>query len=929
MKNLLFIFIFCLLSLLGYGQSKSLVIDAITKETLPLASGAYLNKSDSSIIKTFQSDLDGFVTSTIPGNKELILQVKFVGYKTYSKIISGSLPDTIKMVKDGILLNQVQINAEKIAVQVKNDTIQFNAGAFNVKPNDVAEDLLKKLPGVQVETDGTVKAQGETINKITVDGKPFFGTDPKMATKNIPADAIDKVEIFDRKSDQATFSGFDDGSAEKSINFTLKPDKKKAKFGRVEAGYGTKDRYESSFTYFNFNNTRQISILGMSNNANKSGFTMEDASSFMNASGAGAQGGFGGGGGGRGFGGGGGGFGGLLSANTLGINQNSSGGINFKDNFGKKVEFTGSYFLGSGNSETQDKIFRENFVPGNPYFSNIESSSSTTNLSHRFNFSIEYKIDSSNSIKFEPNVTIQNNTSNSLTITNNYKNNIDSLSNSRVSLNEDRNSWRIGGQFLFRHKFKADGRTLSVSVNPRLSDSKATTYNISRTKVFDNSFFKDTTNYEIINDQTGMGFNSNVSYTEPLSKTLSLESAYSYNFDENARDRNTNSFNEADQDYTLYEGLLSNNFKNDYATHRASLSLQIKKLKYQITFTGAYQHALLSSESINENKPFSISFNNILPSANARFNFSKTRSLNINYNTNTRQPSIDDIQPIPDLSDPLHIKIGNPDLGQEFTHTLRANYRSFDMAKNQFMSIFIRGDYTLDKIVTNSTTSFFGAETSRKLNADGYFSGGLYINFGMPYKKFNFNVGSNNSYRREISFINDEKNLGDIYTNGLNLKAIFNPNDKMEYSLGGNASRTVSTYSLQTRQNSSYNDLSANLSARVELPYNFRIESDASFTQRSGLANGFNQHFTIWNASITKAFLSNKAFEITIKGYDLLNENIAVNRNTTSTYVEDVNSLTLGNYFMLTARYYINRPKNNMPKGADMQHFRMRGGFGS
>lgn len=928
MKNFLLLSIFLLVQLLSFGQTHILVIDANSKEALSLASGAYLNTKDSSVIKTFQTNLNGFFNSLPPIDKDVIMQIKYVGYDNYNKILKkgSKIPDTISLTKSGINLSQVQISAEKVAVGVKSDTIQFNAGAFNVKQNDMAEDLLKKLPGMSVEKDGTVKAQGETINKITVDGKPFFGTDPKMVTKNIPADAIDKVEVFDRKSDQATFSGFDDGSGEKSINFTLKPDKRKAKFGRIEAGYGSKERYESSLTYFNFNEGQQLSIVGMSNNANKSGFTMEDASSFMSASGN-QGGGQGGPGGGRGPGGGGTGLniGSLLNANTLGINKTSSGGVNFKDNLSKKVEFSGSYFLGNNSSYTEERDFKKSFVSNNSYLTNTNSIANTSSLSHRFNFSIEYKINDNNSIKFEPAVTIQNNKNDANKTVSTLRPEGDTLNSSIISNNSNTNSWRIGGQLLFRHKFKTEGRTFSISVNPKMNESNSTNFNTSKTNKYDllpgNLITRDTVDQKVLNDQSGNGLNSNLSYTEPISKIIGLEISYLYNYEKNSRDRSTYDFESNNQDYTDYNSLLSNNFKNTYTTHRPSLSIQFKKLKYQLTFTGAYQHASLESVSITENKPFGINFDNFLPSANARFTLSKTRSININYNTNTRQPNLDDIQPVPDLSDPLSIKIGNPDLVQEYTHTLRANYRSFDMAKNQFISIFLRAEYTKNKIVNSTSFNPSGIETTKKLNADGYFTGTFFFNFGMPYKKFNFNAGTSNNYRRDISFINDKKNLGDNYTNNINLKAYFNPNDKIETSLGGTAARTVSTYSLQTEQNSSYNDLSLDLSFKIELPFAFRIESDASYIQRTGLAAGFNRTYTIWNASLTKSFMSNKAFEITLKGYDLLNQNIAVNRNTTSTYIEDSNSLTLTNYFMLTARYFLNRPKRTLPPSG-MNFFR-------
>lgn len=920
MKNIILIptFLFISFNIFAQNQKFTLVKDAQTNEALPLVLGGLLNTADSSVIKAIQADENGKIIHSGTEKTDVIIQLRYLGYDTYTfRLNKGELwPDTIQMFKSGITLKGVQISGEKVPMAVKNDTVEFNAGAFKVRPNDMAEDLIKKLPGMQVEKDGTVKTQGEQVTKITVDGKPFFGNDPLLATKNIPADAIDKVQVFERKSDQATFSGFDDGNTERSINFTLKPDKRKAKFGRIEAGAGTEDRYESSGTFFDFNGGKQLSVMGMSNNANKSGFTSDDAMSFSNASGGGngGPGGPGGMGGGMRGGQGGDNIFSLLGANTIGINRNSTGGINFRDTWGK-TEFTGSYFLSNTKSENSSDTYRETFLESGSLFSSGNSSSLSTNNSHRINLSFDYKIDEFNSLKFEPSINYSDNISESSSL-NLLKNSSDvQLNKVNALVNSDTKNWRLQGQLLYRHKFLQEGRTLSLSVNPRYSDNQTNKNNFSQTSIFQAPGTQnDSLNQEVINDQIGKGLGANVSYTEPLGKIFSLEMSYNYNYDLNSRNRETFAFDPTDNKYDLFDALLSNNFDNTYETHRPQVSLQVKKLKYVLTFSGAVQRAFLKSESISENLPFSKSFTNFLPGINARFTLSKNRSVNVNYRTSTRQPAIDDIQPVPDLSDPLRIKIGNPNLGQEYNHSLRVNYRLFDMANNTFISFGLRGEYNFDKIVSNVSIDQFGVETTSKENRDGVYSGSFFANYGRPYRKINLNVSSFTNYRRDISLINSEDNKGDVWSTSGRLSCGYNITETWDVNLGGSVTYNEAKYALQSNLNNTYTDLTSEFSSTADLPFKFRLATDLNFTQRQGLSGGFSQSFTIWNASITRSFLANNSFEISLYAFDLLRQNVAINRNTTSFYIEDSKALTLSNYYMLTARYFLNKQKPTMGK---------------
>lgn len=292
------------------------------------------------------------------------------------------------------------------------------------------------------------------------------------------------------------------------------------------------------------------------------------------------------------------------------------------------------------------------------------------------------------------------------------------------------------------------------------------------------------------------------------------------------------------------------------------------------------------------------------------------------YRTSTRQPAIDDIQPVPDLSDPLRIKLGNPNLGQEYRHNMRLSYRIFDMVSNTFLSFGVRGEYTGDKIVSNVFIDQSGVEITNKENVDGVYSGSFFANYGRPFRKINLNVSSSTNYRRDVSFVNKERNNGDVWSTSGRLYVNYNITDTWDFDLGGSVTYNEAKYSLNPRLNNNYTDINTEFNTTADLPYRFRVSTNINFTQRQGLAGDFTKNFTIWNASLTKTFLPNNSFELSLSAYDILKQNTAVNREVTSSYIEDYQALSLSQYFMLTARYYLNKQAPTMSK-TGKRFFRM------
>ena len=506
------------------GSIKGIVTDTVSGLPLSGATVTVLLAKDSSLVSFGRTNTLGAFNIRNIENGDYRLLITHVGYTNISK--SFSVTASLAAIDFGMLiisnkstlLEEVTIAQEKPPVVVRNDTLEYNAGSFKTKPNAVVEDLLKKLPGIQVDKDGKVKSNGEEVKKVLVDGKEFFGNDPKMATKNLPADAIDKVQVFDRKSDQSRFTGFDDGNSEKTINLTIKPEKKNGVFGKATAGAGDKGLYQGNFNVNSFSGERQLSAIGMLNNTNKQGFSFLDILNFT--------------GGLPGAGGRGGGMqidlstGGLPvqgANNNQGITTTKAGGLNYNDTFQKNLDVMSSYFYNRLQTDKTEKAYQQWLLPGNNFNTTKDNASNATNESHRFNVSGDYKIDSANSLKLASSVNMQqsqysvNSRYNSIAAAGNLLN--DGVASSFVR----GNGYSWNNNALFRHRFAKKGRTFSANLSVNLNNSKSNggLQSLNNYYLPDGSLQQSDTINQINNqDNNSKSYGAVLSYTEALSKKI-------------------------------------------------------------------------------------------------------------------------------------------------------------------------------------------------------------------------------------------------------------------------------------------------------------------------------------------------------------------------------------------------------------------------
>ncbi|MFD2570696.1 outer membrane beta-barrel family protein [Spirosoma soli] len=970
MKQLLysFFFIACIsiLSSQNFAQAQSgairgTVVDSVTRKPLLEASVSLLSGRDSSLVTFGITDGDGHFTFPKVAEGQYRVLVTYVGYRSKVRRVSvtSATPavdaGTLDLVAQSQTLGEVQVQGERAPIAVKGDTLEFNAGSFKTRPNAQVEELLKKLPGVQVDRDGTVTAQGQAVKKVLVDGKPFFGDDPKMATRNLPADIIDKVQLFDQMSEQSAFSGVDDGNRDKTINITTKKDKRKGSFGQESIGVGPKPgdnaRYNGRVSLNQFNGSRQISVLGMANNINQQGFTAQDLGLGGSFGGAGQ--GQGGGGGSnviRG-GAGGGNFGGQNQVGSNAITQSWAGGLNYRDAWGKKVDVASSYNISNTNTFTNQSSRRENVLPttdvvngGTPArtdssFVRYQTNGSTnSNTNNRANLRLDYRLDSLTTIRLIPSVSwlnsSYNNTSQSRTLSG-----PDTTNTSSTNYRSTGNGLNANNQLLLFRKFRKRGRTVSLNWNVSANDQENIGFNqsqnrfvrantplsttaVSTTAVSGtatpgsqtavNGLFDRNINQRSSQQTNSMTNSINVSYTEPLSLRQTLEFHYTVSMNRNTSDRIVNDRNESTGQYDRFNTLLSNSFINTFNTNRGGVTWQTRRLKYSYSLGLDGQQTSMRSDNVRSDTSLgridiSRTYTSLLPNAMFTYNFARNRALRINYRTRINAPSVNQLQPVFNNTNPLNIQTGNPSLQPEFNQTLSLNFNRFEPNTFRNLFAFLNISRTDNKIVNSTTFTQAGAQTTQPINTDGYYTVNGSLVLGQPVKfgeqKANLNFTTNVTYNRGTSFINNQSNQSRNWFVGQGVGISSNFTEKLDLNLVGNINLQSAKYSLQPQQNTTFLNQTVTLDVFYQLPFNFTISTDVYYNRYGGNSASFNQSFTLWNATLAKQLFKQKQAELRFQAFDLLNQNRSIVRNVTDTYVEEVQSQVLNRYFMVSFVY--------------------------
>lgn len=874
------------------------------KKPLPNATIMLLRAQDSVLQQFTLTDTEGQfnIKGAKPG--KYLLQASFLGYDNHSQLMEmpAGQPSVdlgaIYMQPRSELLDEVVVKEERLPMAIRKDTIEFDADAYQTQPNAVVEDLLKKLPGVEVGRDGSIRAMGEQVERVTVDGKEFFGKDPKLATQNLPADAVDKVQVFDKKSDRAEFSGIDDGQREKTINLALKEDKKKGYFGRLNAGYGDQGRYKGKGNLNRFTPKEQLSILGMANNVNEPGFTMDDYIEFM----GGLQGLMQGGSGGNV----------RIELNPeqtglpLNMNDNSgiagsqAGGINFNKDLTDKTALSSSLLYNRFNNGLNRRLRRESFLESGAFITEEESRQRTLNHNQRMNLRLDQDIDSTQAIRFRTSGSYNTTELETSSLAENFSGGQFTSSSSRFNRTNGHQS-NLDGSILYRKRLGRPGRVFTADANFGMRDLRQARQ-VDAVNQFGNTV--DTLLQEQTRDDESGTFGAQLSFSEPLNKRSYLEWRY-------ALLRNRSDFQQEAYDIAdgqpAFNPALSNTFGSLYTYHRLQNGFRANGKKQSMWASVALQHARLDGELASADTTIRQEFWNLLPNLRWEYEFNQSQRLELDYNTFVREPNVRQLQPITDNSDPFNIYIGNPNLRPEYANEVSLHYFTFNAA---LMSNFFNAlsfNYTDNPISQAFSIDENLVRTTRPINTPYAWRLRNSANFSTPIRplKSRINLQAALTYNRNFNEINGQENRTGQRMASTDLRLENRFKEKFDLSGGVRLEYTQARYSIQEGLNQDVFNQTYYASLQLNLPLGFTLFNSLDYDVYQGRTTGFNQRIARWNAYLAKSLLENKA-ELRFAAYDLLNQNQGISRRAELNYVEDERVNVLGRYFLVSFTYSVN-----------------------
>lgn len=922
MKPVLFFFLITLFSSVLYAQSARDVSGVVLDSTGTSVIAATVKLTSSGDTLFTRTDIDGKYAFKNVRSSQFLISVSSLGYKSFNQRFlfpEGTTPLKLKVITlktQSNLLNEVLVSGA-LPITVKEDTIEYRASDFPVRENSVVEDVLKKLPGIEVDKDGNVTTQGKSVTRVRVNGKDFFDGDLKTATRNLPAEIIENIQLVDDYGDQANASGIRTGDPDKILNITISPSKNKGVIANGVAGGGNDSRYIASGMGRIMNNDEQVSFMFNLNNTN--------ASLFDFAGGGNQRGGrFRGAGGGRG-------------GNSGGITNTQAGGFDYRKDLSKKITVFGSYRVSASNNNAITDRISETITGGREILTIQNSRSERDNVNQGLNLNLEYKIDSLNFLKIAPSLNLSSSKSDNLSarqITELVRQNQNTISSS------DASSPAFGADILYNKRFLKPGRNFSLNYSFNKS------YNQNDQNVADAFEFYDTggifvadsaSNRLIYTDNERFNNELNVTYSEPLGVYSRLDFSYALSRSEYDNSRITNL--EGAGGY-LRSDSLSNVFDYSFTTNRFGLSYRYDRDKlYNFSIGLAAQPTSLKGYSETNNVRAGKDGFNFFPSVRFSYNFAKTVSLRINYSGASSEPSFEQIQPVVDLSNPQSPVIGNPNLKSSLNQSLNIEYNNTSAETGSYFSAGLRGNLVSDRIINNtirvrqpvikgSDTTYNLIQERRFLNEDGYYTSNGYYRWSKPFKdrKYRLQLGGSVNYTNDISYVDNEKNIGKNWTFSQMARIQINPNENIDITPGVNYRYGFVNYSLPNSIDAKNSTVSLDLNAKIYFLKTWIIGFDGSKNINSGFGR-VNTNPLVINSYLEKQLFNRKG-GLRLQGYDLLNQAAGVTFSQGDNGYSSSNTNLLTRYFLLTFSYRFNkfagRTQNNDSRGGGE---RREGGF--
>lgn len=889
---------------------QTFVHDAVNGRPLPGATLSLRTEGDTMVFRSGVTDQRGYISFTNLRKGKYDLLIHSLGYQDqkHRVTIPGAWPDSIALAP-GLTLKEVTITEDVPPVRMKGDTVEYNAAKFKTKENAVVEDLLRKLPGVKVERDGSIKAQGEEVQRILVDGKEFFGSDPTIATRNLPADMIDKVQVLDKQSDMAEFTGVADGQQMKTINLVTKKNRKRGFFGNASAGAGTNGRYEGGINANSFVGDMQFSGLLKGNNVNKSGFSasellklvMKDNDMLKNLPPAalselarmkgvrieGNEGAI------------------AEIARPVGLTDTKFGGINFNNDW-NNLQLRSSYFFNDNRTRNNYDYARQYHLQDTAYNYLQHGNTAANNTNQRIDMSGDIKFNPRTSLKISPHISLNSGTSQE---DRNYRSftadGVKLLNDGTQFTNSINKQQLMTTDIFLRHRLNKPGRTLALNIEPGYYHNNGETYNKTTSNFYNlpGGQKQDVIDQQRTDKADVYSVNTNVVYTEPLSRTLSLQAGQMFYYSQGQYNRLVRN-RDAIGHYTGPDAKLSDIYDAHTWQYTGKLSLAGNHKRLLYTVGAGWQQYNIRGNSDMKGYQVNSNYRALLPDAYAEWKQNKTSKFIFRYNMEAVAPSVGDLQPLEDNSDPLYIRRGNPLLQQKKVQHLHLSYNSFKLKGDH--SFYANADFTyFNRDITDSSSIDISSGKQRiiPVNVAGNFSGSLSIgkSIGIDRNGSSFTAGISTGYTRNITFTNDLPNINRTLSITPDMNVNYYLGDHINISARGSAAwnmRRFSGTSLLPEKNWL---LMYGVESIITLPWNSSLEAGTDGFSSLGMASGYNSTILLLNAAVTKGI--GKSFSLRAEARDLLNRNTSINRINGNGYIEDRKNNALGRYFLLSVVY--------------------------
>jgi len=873
-------------------QLKGNIADTASKQSLPNVVLMAIKFTDSTLVNFTRTNINGiFKPITLPVDTYIVI-ISHPNFNDKTYLLVPTKNDTVFNFKNIVLppksveLSEVEIIAFKDKMYYKGDTLQFTADSFKVRPNATVEDLLKKLPGVKVDAAGKITIQGKTVDQVLVDGDEFFGSDPTIATKNLNANTIETVQVFEKKNEN-TESG---DEMVKVVNLKLKEDSKKGYFGKVNAASDFTKFYEGELLANKFKKQQKISLFGLAANTPKNAFAWGDANKFglNNESGMnyneetnswqGNQ------------------------NNGTGIPQTLKSGFYFNDKFRKNIKLNTDYTFNNNQLTAGSETNNQFFLNDTSYSNKQQLTSTSLNQSHNFNFKLSTKIDSLTTLIIKPFLNYSTNSIKNLQVDEFYSSEDDltrstSIFNASTSFNTSANL-----NLTVERKFFKKDRQLNIYYKPDYYNSQTNTQLITDF-VYQNNQLPNKTllqsrkqlNNKIVQDAI-------IQFTEPLSKKFKLDNIYEIMYTKNTNNRGT-----LDKD-TLGNDILnttqSNNFDNTRILNRFLTKLIYDVKKYRFSVAAAYRNLQQQNINITTGQKLNQTFQFIVPSASAMFRINQGSNLSINYQASATPPDIMKLQPIVDNTDPNRINIGNPNLKPSFNNNVNINYYFYKGISDVNFYGGLNLNSTNNQISTITSFDSQGKATSQPINVDGNYYSNLYLGGGFPVFKrlFKINYNLSGSHSNNVSFINAQ--INNQQNSSINPSLSFEKDaDKFDVSIGGDYTYNLPVSQINKETNQPYYTYGLQGRFNIKLTKKFNIETDANYTNNGNRAVGYNLNFIIWNAAIRETFLKTENLIVGFEANDILNQNISNTRNVFGNQITDTKTQIIKRFFLARIVY--------------------------